>query len=86
MTASSQTGVNFINILRTPFCRYYFAKKITKITVIREKLRKALMYKKGARKMLTKLTTGKLFEAAAAETILDSSLTTQSQVTPQNAI
>jgi len=44
-------GVNFINILRAAF-----AKKSQSQTVIREKLCKALLYKKGALKMLMKLS------------------------------
>jgi len=36
--------------------QYSFAKKLQSQNVSREKLRKALLYKKGARKMLMKLT------------------------------
>jgi len=48
--------VNFFNILQQLLRQ--FAKKTQSQTVISEKLRKALLYEKGARKMLMKLTPG----------------------------
>jgi hypothetical protein len=47
--------VNFINIVCDLFCRYSFCQKRK-----REKLRKALLYKKCTHKMLMKLTPGQL--------------------------
>ncbi len=44
-------GVNFINILQTAFfANFLFSKKLSNKSVIREKLWKALLHKKGARK------------------------------------
>jgi len=55
--------VKFFNILRATFLRQYtFAKKTQSQTVIREKLRKALLYEKGARKMSMKLTPGLILD------------------------
>jgi len=51
-----RTIVNFINILRAAFALIFFCQKIQSQTVTREKLRKALLYEKGARNMLMKLT------------------------------
>jgi len=53
--------VKFINILQAAplqagFCQYSFAKKSQSQTVIREKLRKTLLYEKAALKMFVKLT------------------------------
>ncbi len=48
--------VKFINILQAGFCQYSFAKKSQSQTVIREKLRKTLLYEKAALKMFVKLT------------------------------
>jgi hypothetical protein len=42
------------------FCQYPFAKKLQSQNVTREKLRKALSYKKCAHKMLMKLTRGQI--------------------------
>jgi len=39
-------------------CQYFCAKKMQSLDIIREKLRKSLLYKKMARKMLMKLTEG----------------------------
>ncbi len=39
-------GVNFINILRAAFVPIYLPKKLQSHAVTREKLRKALLYKK----------------------------------------
>jgi len=55
-------GVNFINILCSLFCQYPFAKNSQSQTVTREKLRKALSYKKCVHKMLMKLTSDVLYE------------------------
>jgi hypothetical protein len=52
--------VNFIKILRAAFVPIFFAKKIQSHTVIREKLRKALLKEKVRRKMLMKLAYGLL--------------------------
>ncbi len=48
--------VNFINILRATFASIFFCKKIQSQNVSREKLRKALTYKKFVCKMLITLT------------------------------
>jgi len=37
-------------------CQYSFAKKLLSQTVFREKLRKALLYKKGGREMLAEFS------------------------------
>jgi len=58
MLVKSTPGVNFINILHVLFCQYPFAKKSQSQTVIREKVGKAILYEKSARKMVMKLTTG----------------------------
>jgi len=50
--------VNFITFCRQLFRQYFFAKKLQNQTEIREKLCKALSYKKGESKMLMKLTPG----------------------------
>jgi len=50
--------VNCINILQAAFAQIFLRqKKFQSQTVIREKLRKALWYEKGAHKVLLKLTT-----------------------------
>jgi len=55
--------VNFINIiLPAAFAQIFFAKKLQSQTVIREKLCKALLYKKEAYKILMKLQQGDAFE------------------------
>jgi len=54
--------VNSINILRAAFAPIFLLQKITK-TVNREKLYKALLYSKGSRKILMKLTPGRSVEA-----------------------
>jgi len=48
--------VNFTNILWAAFELIFLRQKLQGKTVIREKLRKAILYKKGACKMLVKLT------------------------------
>jgi len=50
--------VNFSNIFEQLLCQYSFAKKLQCLTGNREKLRKALLYKKGARKTLVKFSPG----------------------------
>ncbi len=50
------TGVNFMNIYLNLLHQYFCAKKVQSQNVTREKLRKALSYKKIVRKMLMKLT------------------------------
>jgi len=49
-------GVNFIINLRTTFAPIFYAKKLHSQNVTREKLRKALSYKKFSQNMLMKLT------------------------------
>ncbi len=51
----SSTVLNFINILRAAFAPIFFCQKLQNQTVSRENQLKALMYKKGLRKMLMKL-------------------------------
>jgi len=48
--------VNFINILQAAFAPIFFSKKFQNHTVTSEKLRKRLLYKEAARKMLMKLS------------------------------
>jgi len=48
--------VNFFNILQAAFEPIFFCQKIQRQTVIRENLQKSLSNKKGARKMMMKLT------------------------------
>jgi len=50
-------GFNFINIYQAAFAPIFFSQKIQSQTLIREKLHKKLLYKKGKSKMLMKLTT-----------------------------
>jgi len=52
----STPGVNFINILRSLFCRNPFVKKSQCGTVIRKNLCNLLSYEKRSRKMWVKLT------------------------------
>jgi len=49
-------GVNFINILHAHFCTDVLCSTFFYLHVTREKLNKTLLYEKGARKMLMKLT------------------------------
>ncbi len=53
--------VNFINILGAAFVTIFLHKKLQSRTVTREKMRKALLYKKGTCKMLMKLTQGRKY-------------------------
>jgi len=53
-----QFGVNFINIVCTPFSTIFFCKKLQSQNVIREKLLKAFSYEKFEQTMLMKLTIG----------------------------
>jgi len=59
----TKSWLNFINILWALFCRCPFAKKLQSQTVAREKLLKALLYKKQTCKMLMKLTQVKKYFA-----------------------
>jgi len=53
MLVTLKPVVNFINILQTAFLPIFFCpKKLQSHTVSKEKLRKALLYKKAACKML----------------------------------
>jgi len=52
----ASTGVNLINILWVHLHWYFCSKKLQSQNVTREKLFKALLYKKFTRKMLMKLT------------------------------
>jgi len=47
--------VNFINIKNAAFCRYFCAKKC-KAKLVKKSCAKTLLYKKGANKMLVKLS------------------------------
>jgi hypothetical protein len=58
MLVKLTTVVNFINILGAAFAPILLTKKLQSQTVTREKQGKTLLYKKGARKMFVKLTTG----------------------------
>jgi len=55
MALSSQFNQHFFEQL---LCRYFCAKKLQSQLIIRKKLDKALLYKKGAHKMSMKLTQG----------------------------
>jgi len=48
--------INFINILGAAFVHLFFCKNLESQTVIREKLRRALLHKKVIPKTLMKLT------------------------------
>jgi len=52
-------GVNFINILRASFLPIFLHQKLLSQNVTREKVSKALLYKRFVHKMLMKLTLGK---------------------------
>ncbi len=54
-------AANFINILWAHFLYEILTPDITKLNVIREKLKNLLLYKKCARKMLMKFTPGCAF-------------------------
>ncbi len=50
--------VHFIDILQAAFAPIFFSQKLQRQTLSRENLRTALLFEKGAHKMLLKLTPG----------------------------